>query len=482
MPVYTKLFIAFFLVIFFAYYLVLKKFDVKKHLATRLSNVLLLLASLVFYAWAGIIFVPVIIIFGFVTYASGLVLERLDNSVHRKLAASLFVVAELLPLVIVRILGLVLRYSDYDDFIVPLGLSFFSLQVVTYTVGVYQRKIPAEKDLLTILLFVSFFPCVSSGPIQRAENLIPQIKKEKLFDYERSVEGLILMVWGLMKKLVLADNLALYIDSVRSAEGEKYGAALFLTVIFYSFRLYFDFSGYSDIVTGCARAIGYDLGKNFDHPYLSHSIGEFWRRWHISLSSWLRDYVYIPLGGSRTREWKIYRNLIITFAVSGIWHGAGITWILWGLFHGICICLERLFGRKDSKKSAFSVVTTFILVTFGWIIFSVDNLGEVGEIITSFARIPNELFVVIPGMLGNGLTMSEAFRELFMVPRNLSLVLMLIGIVIYGVISVFTYNRSGIEILREKKLMVRWSAYFALILIILILGQSGVEEFVYNRF
>ena len=157
MPVYTKLFIAFFLVIFFAYYLVLKKFDVKKHLATRLSNVLLLLASLVFYAWAGIIFVPVIIIFGVVTYASGLVLERLDNSVHRKLAASLFVVAELLPLVIVRILGLVLRYSDYDDFIVPLGLSFFSLQVVTYTVGVYQRKIPAEKDLLTILLFVSFF-------------------------------------------------------------------------------------------------------------------------------------------------------------------------------------------------------------------------------------------------------------------------------------------------------------------------------------
>ena len=203
MPVYTKLFIAFFLVIFFDYYLVLKKFDVKKHLATRLSNVLLLLASLVFYAWAGIIFVPVIIIFGFVTYASGLVLERLDNSVHRKLAASLFVAAELLPLVIVRILGLASRYSGYDEFIVPLGLSFFSLQVVTYTVGVYQRKIPAEKDLLTILLFVSFFPCVSSGPIQRAENLIPQIKKEKLFDYERSVEGLILMVWGLIKSWCL---------------------------------------------------------------------------------------------------------------------------------------------------------------------------------------------------------------------------------------------------------------------------------------
>ena len=478
MPVYTKLFVAFFLAIFFINYI--------KHLSIRLSNVLLFLASLIFYAWSGVVFVPVIIGFGLVTYASGFIIEKLgaDSKYDsiRKAVMIVFVAVELLPICIVRVLGVIFRYSNHKEMLIPLGLSFFSLQIVTYTVGVYKKKIPAEKDILNILLFVCFFPCVSSGPIQRAENLIPQIKKEKAFDYERAVRGLILMAWGFMKKLVLADNLALYIDSVRGAEGEKYGTALLLTVILYSFRLYFDFSGYSDIVTGCAKAIGYDIGKNFDHPYLSHSVGEFWRRWHISLSSWLRDYVYIPLGGSRTREWKIYRNLIITFAISGIWHGAGITWILWGLFHGICLCFERAFGSKNKEKSAFSVFTTFILVTFGWIIFSVDTLGEAVSIIASFSRIPNELFSVMPKLLGSGLTISAALRELLMVPASFSMSVMLAGIVIYMVISVITYKRPGIDILREKKSVVRWSAYFALILIILFLGQAGVEEFVYNRF
>ena len=480
MPVYTKLFVAFFLAIFFINFI--------KHLSIRLSNVLLLLASLIFYAWGGVVFVPVILVFGLVTYASGFIIEKFGadgsqkDQTLRKAVMILFVVVEVLPICVVRALGVIFRYSHHGDMLIPLGLSFFSLQIVTYTVGVYKKKIPAEKDLLNVLLFVCFFPCVSSGPIQRAENLLPQIKKEKVFDYERAVEGLVLMAWGFMKKLVLADNLALYIDSVRSAEGERYGMALFLTVILYSFRLYFDFSGYSDIVTGCARALGYDLGKNFDHPYLSHSVGEFWRRWHISLSSWLRDYVYIPLGGSRTRELKVYRNLIITFAISGIWHGAGITWILWGLFHGICLCFERAFGNKNREKSAFSVVITFMIVTFGWIIFSVDSLSEAVGIIASFKRIPGELFIVMPELIGSGLTVSEALRTLFMVPTNASLSLMIIGIVAYMVISVVTYKKSGIEMLREKKSMVRWSAYFALVLIILFLGQSGVEEFVYNRF
>ncbi len=305
------------------------------------------LVSLAFYSWSNLKFIPLLLVLGIITYLSGFFYKKAER--YRKTLMWVFMVLELAPVLVSWILKMAAMTGAMEGIILPLGLSFFTLQAMTYTEAVYKKKMPVEDNILNILLFVSFFPCISSGPIQRTEKLLPQIKAKKSFNYDNAANGLRLMGWGFMKKLVIADNLAMYIQSARTFEGEKYGTALLLTAVFYLFQLYLDFSGYSDIVTGAAKALGYDLGMNFNRPYLSHSIGEFWNRWHISLSSWLRDYVYIPLGGSRVAPVRIYLNLIITFVVSGLWHGTGLTWLIWGLFHGLCLCIERAQALEKRK-------------------------------------------------------------------------------------------------------------------------------------
>ncbi|SFB70854.1 MBOAT family O-acyltransferase [Butyrivibrio sp. YAB3001] len=291
MPVYTKLFLVFFLLVYFSYYAVIHIFRKNEHLAYKLSNILLLISSMAFYAYSGVRFLIVLLLFGAVAYISGIVLSRVSTK-FRKLFTFLFIFIEILPICLYRIIGLYLNIAGKNGPVSVLGLSFFSLQIVTYTYGVYANRIDAEKSILSVMLFACFFPCVSSGPIQRAEKLLPQIRKRRVFDYDSSADGLKLLAFGYFKKLVLADNLAVYIQSVRNDYAQAYALAVLLSVILYSFQLYLDFSGYSDIVTGCAKTFGFDLGKNFDHPYLSRSVSEFWGRWHISLSSWLRDFVY----------------------------------------------------------------------------------------------------------------------------------------------------------------------------------------------
>ena len=481
MPVYTKLFLAFFFGVYFCYYLILRVLGKDVHKSTFFSNAFLLVSSLAFYACSGLVYVPLLLAVGILTYLSGLAIKRSEK--HRKLLLTIFVLLELLPLILNKILGFGSIYFGLSgkSILAALGLSFFTLQAVTYTCSVYKNELEPEKSFLNVMLFVSFFPSISSGPILRAKDFIPQIKKEKKFDYEESAKGLITMGWGFVKKLVLADNLAYYISSVRGNGSEAYGLALLLTAILYSFQLYLDFSGYSDIVIGCAGTLGYDLGRNFDHPYLSGSVGEFWRRWHISLSSFLRDYVYIPLGGSRTKEWKIYRNLMVTFLASGIWHGTGITWIVWGAFHGICLCFERFF-KAGKKKNPAKIILTFIVVSFGWIIFSSESLPAFAATILAFGRIPGELINTLPELISGGETFAASIKTLLMVPGSFNLPLYLFGLVIYCIISVSTEKGSGVELLRHKNTAVRWAVYFGMLLAVLFFGASNSTEFIYNRF
>ena len=482
MPVYTKLFAAFFLCVFFSYYFVLKFFVKSVRKSILFSNILLFLASMAFYSYANLKFLPILLILGIITYFSGILYNKLRS--HKKIWMIIFIVLQLLPLFASFALKVYARYGGAFDLILPLGLSFFTLQAMTYTEAVYHGRIPVEYNVLNVLLFVCFFPCISSGPIQRAEKLLPQIRAEKQFDYNKAADGLRLMGFGFMKKLVIADNPAIYIRSVRGFEGDKYGLALFLSAVFYSFQLYLDFSGYSDIVIGAATALGYDLGENFHRPYLSHSVGEFWNRWHSSLSSWLRDYIYIPLGGSRTSKIKIYRNILITFAVSGLWHGTGITWLIWGLFHGICLCIERAIGFGKKNKKAWQILTTFILVSFGWIIFSSENMRVVLDTVVSFGHIPHELMHTLPEFMAEGKSFGIALSELFMISKEVHMSVCLIGLIIYSVIGIVLEKKSisGLDFVRQQKTVVRWALYFCLVLSILFFGAANSAEFIYNRF
>ena len=475
MPVYTKLFIAFFFSIFLVINLVRRACSKNRPFGTFVSDMLLLGASVVFYCWSNLQFVLFPIYVGLICYISGLILGRPSSG--KKAIMVLLVVLELIPLLSYRTIGL---FADLfsipaGDMIIPLGLSFFSLQAVTYTVGVYKGDVDVEKNPLIILLFVSFFPCVSSGPIAGAGKLLPQFRENKAFDYDAAADGFRLLGWGLLKKLVIADNLAVYISAVRDAEGEKTGMALLLAALLYSFQLYLDFSGYSDIVIGCAKALGFELGKNFDHPYLSTSIGDFWRRWHISLSSWLRDFVYIPLGGGRVGAFRKNMNTLITFAVSGLWHGAGITWIVWGLYHGVCLCIENVTGLgKKTNRKFIRILVTYILVTFGWIIFASKDLGEVFGTVAAFGRIPTEVAVIACG--------SKDIAGVLMIPHGYNLILSLAFLIMFLAISVMTYKKSGVDIIRSKNPVVRWSCYLGLALLILFFSAENSGEFIYNRF
>ena len=464
MPLYTKLYLLFFFIVFFAHYLI------KRH-KTTYTQAFLLLVSLAFYGYANLKFIPILLGVGLITYASGLAIR----SNHTKLIAGIFIAFELIPILTARTLAFI---PETSSLIIPLGISFFTLQAVTYTVSVYKGELEPETSPITILAFVTFFPAISSGPIQRAKDLIPLLKSPNPeFDYNQSTDGLKLMAWGLFKKLVIADNLALYIQGVRDPNAAPTATALSLAAVLYSFQLYLDFSGYSDIAIGSAKALGYDLKKNFDHPYLSKSVGEFWRRWHISLSTWLRDYIYIPLGGSRKGEPARYGNLLITFVISGLWHGAGITWIVWGLYHGLCLCIENLLKMITGLKK-IGMIPTFILVTFGWLIFSSPSLSVVASTITAFAQIPTE----IASSLNSQLNSLQRLELLLMFPEGYNMIVSLIALLIYLLISIRTKQTQGLDIIRSQKPYIRWPLYMLLALCILFFSAENSGEFIYNRF
>jgi D-alanyl-lipoteichoic acid acyltransferase DltB (MBOAT superfamily) len=281
------------------------------------------------------------------------------------------------------------------DIILPVGISFYTFQALSYTIDVYRGQIRPTHDIVEFFAYISFFPQLVAGPIERATNLLPQFQRERQFDYAKAVDGMRQILWGLFKKLVIADNCASAVNAFWTEYNDLSGLSLLAIGILFTFQIYSDFSGYSDIAIGCARLFGISLKQNFNFPYFSRSIPEFWRRWHISLMTWFRDYIYFPLGGSRCARWKVIRNTLIVFFVSGLWHGANWTFICWGLYHACLIAIYILLGINTKSKDVVAqgrllpsvrefcqLAITFFLAVVGWIIFRSENMPQAYEFLS----------------------------------------------------------------------------------------------------
>ena len=357
----------------------------------RLRNTLLLLASYYFYMSWEPKYAILILFTSLTTWICGLNISK--NSNHKQLHLSICIVTNLLILFFFKYYNFVIDsicsielfknlrlYIPHSEFLLPVGISFYTFQSIGYTIDVYRQEIKPEKNFLTYALFVSFFPQLVAGPIERAKNLLPQFHHRHYFNGEEFIEGLKLMLWGFFMKLCIAGNVAPYVDAVYNNVSNHYSSSLILASVFFSFQIFCDFGGYSLIAIGTARCLGFRLMQNFNHPYLSTSVKDFWHRWHISLSSWFGSYVYIPLGGSRCNLIKHCKNLMITMLASGIWHGANWTFIWWGGIHGIFLVINtlylKIFGKNNFIPKAINIITTWILVTWAWIFFRANTLSD----------------------------------------------------------------------------------------------------------
>lgn len=371
----------------------------------KIQNMFLVIASYVFYGWWDWRFLCLIALTSFCSFTSGLLLDHYRSKRHTQILISTSnIIVNLLILAVFKYynffmdnLETLFHSIGYQldwvtlGFILPVGISFYTFQALSYTIDVYQKKIAPTRDPIEFFAYISFFPQLVAGPIERATNLLPQFQKDRTFDYVKAVDGSRQMLWGFFKKLVIADNCGDTVNMLWNSYADLTGINLLALGVLFTFQIYCDFSGYSDIAIGCARLFGINLMQNFNLPYLSRSIPEFWRRWHISLMSWFRDYVYFPLGGSRCAKWKIYRNMLIVFVVSGLWHGANWIFVVWGLYNALLIIIWRVLGINNSKgiiaqnsllpsiKEICQVLITFFLVIIGWIIFRSENLHQASD-------------------------------------------------------------------------------------------------------
>jgi D-alanyl-lipoteichoic acid acyltransferase DltB (MBOAT superfamily) len=367
-----------------------------------LQNAFIVLASYVFYGWWDWRFLLLIALTSFCSWGSGLLIGKAET----KKKAKAWMWAN-----IVLNIGILAMFKYYDFFvsefaqlfnistdglllkvILPVGISFYTFQALSYSIDVYRGKMEPTKDIVAFFAFISFFPQLVAGPIERATNLLPQFQRKREFDYDTAVDGMRQILWGLFKKIVVADNCAVYVDQVFSTYTEQSGSTLLLAAIFFTFQIYGDFSGYSDIAIGTAKLFGIKLMRNFNVPYFSRDIAEFWRRWHISLTTWFRDYVYIPIGGSRVSKAKVIRNTFVIFLVSGFWHGANWTFIAWGAYHALLFLPLILLGKNrkytnmvaegrmlPTLKETGQIILTFFLAVIGWIIFRAESIGQAWE-------------------------------------------------------------------------------------------------------
>jgi len=374
----------------------------------KLQNLFIVIVSYIFYGWWDWRFLFLIAFTSFCSWGSGLLIQRFrDENRKAKTISAINIILNL------AILG-VFKYYDFFatsfanaflgggteglllNIILPVGISFYTFQALSYSIDVYKGKITPTRDIVEFFAFVSFFPQLVAGPIERATNLLPQFQKRRAFNYSEAVDGCRQILWGLFKKMVVADNCAVYVDNVFNSYQDQSGSTLLLAAILFTFQIYGDFSGYSDIAIGTSKLFGIKLMRNFNVPYFSRDIAEFWRRWHISLTTWFRDYIYIPLGGSRCSKWKVVRNTFIIFLVSGLWHGANWTYVAWGGYHAVLflplILLERNRKYTDTVadgrllpniRELLLMFLTFFLVVIGWIIFRSGSIGQAWEYIMS---------------------------------------------------------------------------------------------------
>ncbi len=436
------------------------------------QNLVVVVSSYIFYGWWDWRFLSLILFSTIVDYFLGIALsiEKKKRTRKKLLLISIFVN--------LGFLGFFKYYNFFlDNFIeafsffgvtfqgsslniiLPVGISFYTFQSLSYTIDVYKNKLEPTKDFISFAAFVSFFPQLVAGPIERATNLLPQFYKKRNFDYHKGVDGIHLIIWGLFKKIVIADSCAAYANEIFGDYENMNSISLLMGAIYFSFQIYGDFSGYSDIAIGTSKLFGIDLKKNFNFPYFSRDIAEFWRRWHISLTSWFRDYLYIPLGGSRGSTLFILRNVFIVFLVSGFWHGANWTFIIWGGLNAICFIPLLLTKRNRrnieivAKGKQFpnvlefiSMVTTFIIIMIGWVVFRSESLIDAInylKLLFSFnfeggfqylliRRYTPELMILIFGFILFEWNSREKEHPFFGKWRIIKLIIILLGLIVLG--------------------------------------------------
>ncbi len=359
--------------------------------------------------------------------------------------------------------------------LLPIGISFYIFKTISYTIDVYRRDIEPENNFFRFALYVSFFPQILAGPIARAKNLLPQFRYEVSFDYNKVSNGMKLVGWGLFKKVVIADRLAILVDFVYTAPADQPGVNLIIASVFFTFQIYCDFSGYSDMAIGIAQMLGFQTMDNFNRPYHADSIRDFWRRWHISLSTWFRDYLYIPLGGNKGNRIKVNVNTIITFLISGIWHGANWTFVVWGLYHGILLVLENLIRKNFvflKLPKSIKIILTFFSVNIGWIFFRADSISDAVFIIKKIT------IGFVNDVLNNGVIFNFQSLGISQFDFIVSLCVILFMEFIH-----FMQNYGSIrKMLSLKSVQLRFAIYYIFVISIIILGKFGENKFIYFQF
>lgn len=475
-------YIIFLPVVFLLYWLVFERIINTSRHQLRLQNAFVVVSSYVFYGWWDWRFLLLIALTSFCSWGSGLLIGKAGS--RKKAEAWMWAN-------IILNIGILALFKYYDFFvtefaglfristnglllkvILPVGISFYTFQALSYSIDVYRGKMEPTKDIIAFFAFISFFPQLVAGPIERATNLLPQFQKRREFDYDTAVDGVRQILWGLFKKIVVADNCAVFVDQVFSTYTEQSGSTLFLAAVFFTIQIYGDFSGYSDIAIGTAKLFGIGLMRNFKVPYFSRDIAEFWRRWHISLTTWFRDYVYFPLGGSRVSKGKIVRNTFVVFLLSGFWHGANWTYIAWGAYHALLFLPLILTGknRKHTNQIADGrffptwkefgqMALTFFLTVIGWIIFRAESIGQAWGYVCGMCNVS---LLTIPEAKGCSASM-----------MNIALLL---------VVEWWQRGKQhALDISTIKKAYVRWVLYLGVLFLLFAFGGNATN-FIYFQF
>jgi len=472
-------FLVFFFFVFILYF----------YLSPRVRWLLLLVSSYVFYMLSGRPeFSILIFLLTALNFYLGISMGKCQGKAKRKALLVLSIVITAGTLVVFKYISFFadfLRVLDlplpHIKFVLPLGLSFYTFKIMNYMIDVFRGKKTPEKHFGYFALYVAFFPQLLAGPIDRATKLIPQFYEKIAFDYPRVIDGLKLILWGLFQKMVIADNLAAVVNPVFDNPSSYDGAVHAIATVFFAFQIYCDFSGYSDIAIGAALSLGFKSMKNFERPYFAQSIPEFWRRWHISLSTWFRDYLYIPLGGNRTSSWRWHINLLIVFVVSGLWHGANWTFVIWGTIHGafyiLSVATEGLrnkivhtigLQKIPGIHKAIRAILTFLLVSVAWIFFRAETISQAIYMIRQIASGWSNLFT------------SDILAPLSSVRFEL---LVGVGSVIFLILVHILHGKGNIgAMLARKPMWARWLVYYAGILSILFFGNLQTSKFIYFQF
>lgn len=474
----------------------------------KIKNIWLLVASYYFYMCWNAKYALLIAFSTVVTYLSGIAMQFVEDKkisekkivLYKKLIVGMSFTVNLSILALFkyldffvanlnRVLGFlnVQFVNNPFDLVLPVGISFYTFQALGYTVDVYRKDIEPEKNLLTYALFVSFFPQLVAGPIERSGNLLNQLKTEHSWNYERIKNGILIMLWGYFQKVVIADSIAVVVNTIYNNTEEYAGAYLLVATVLFAVEIYCDFSGYSVIAMGAAKVLGIDLMENFRCPYFADSVADFWRRWHISLSSWFRDYLYIPLGGNRCSKVRHYFNLVLTFFVSGMWHGAKWSFIVWGTLNGIYQVIgKELKGVRDYvvdklkidrnsfSHKLFKVMFTFVLIDFTWIFFRADSLTEALRIIKSILTVRNYWIIFDGSLYTLGLERPYFWS-------------MIVSVIVLAVVDFVRYRGGHIlAFIENQAVWFRWAVYITSLLCILIFGVYGpayaASEFIYFQF